>query len=262
MLGEASNPRDVEVWTALLDQPRSVLAVCIASLSRRELDRAWRFATPKLRSHFAVTRGTIRHILAGYTHQSAEQLQFVTGFHGKPVLPHSKLHFNMAHSGAFVACAVTQMAPVGVDIERIHWIPEMHAIAGTHFTRTESERLSALPAEHRTRGFFECWTLKEAFIKATGRGLIQRLDGFEVTFGPGTVPRILRVDDPSDAAQCWEVHAFHPGVEYCGAIAIRAKNVNFVSRKLELATILPTVFRESTLTPAQSEFLAALNSAS
>jgi 4'-phosphopantetheinyl transferase len=205
MPGEPPNLTDVEVWTALLDQPRSVLEVCVASLSRPELDRACRFATPKLRSHFAVTHAAIRHILARYTHRSPEQLQFVAGFHGKPVLPHSEWHFNITHSGAFVACAVTRMAPVGIDIERIHWMPDMQAIADAHFTRAEYKRLSALPVEDRTRGFFECWTRKEAFIKATGRGLSQRLDGFEVTFGPGSVPRILRVETlwtPLNAGKC------------------------------------------------------------
>jgi 4'-phosphopantetheinyl transferase len=45
-------------------------------------------------------------------------------------------------------------------------------IAENFFSEDEVATLKSLPADQRTAGFFNCWSRKEAFIKAKGMGIL------------------------------------------------------------------------------------------
>jgi 4'-phosphopantetheinyl transferase len=65
----------------------------------------------------------------------------------------------------------------------MHALDDALAVARTFFSSDEVQRLSALTDPvAATTAFFECWTRKEAFIKAIGEGLSHPLDTFGVTF--------------------------------------------------------------------------------
>jgi 4'-phosphopantetheinyl transferase len=246
----------VDVWTAQFNQSRTVLAGCVAALCPSEIERASRFATAELRSQFAFNRGALRYILSDYTHESPERLKLDTGPYGKPLLRSQPFCFNVTHSGLLMVCAVSRTAPVGIDIEHIREMPDMFAIANGHFAPGECERLRALPALYRTRGFFECWTRKEAFIKATGLGLSQGLHHFEVTFGPGVVPRLVRLDGRPDAPEQWELHTFDLPKDYCGAVAVGARNIRLRFHQIELDRIAGSTAEVQRFDALRSELLA------
>jgi 4'-phosphopantetheinyl transferase len=212
---------EADLWIVEFCQSQTVLRGCVATLSNSEVERAVRFATAQLRSRFAFNRGVLRYILSRYTDETPALLRFASGPHGKPFLPCSTVNFNVSHSGDYLACAVTRDVPVGIDIERIRDIPELFAIARGHFSPRECEQLEALPASYLTRGFFECWTRKEAFVKATGLGLSQGLDHFEVTSGPG-----------SGSSEAWGIHPLDLAYSYCGAFAAEARNISFTYYRL------------------------------
>ena len=70
----------------------------------------------------------------------------------------------------------------------------------TCFFGAEAEWLATLEPARRTEGFLRLWTLKEAYIKATGRGLV--VDPSEVLVsGPGEPARLVdwRADEPRPA---------------------------------------------------------------
>jgi 4'-phosphopantetheinyl transferase len=73
----------------------------------------------------------------------------------------------------------------------------------------------------KPEAFFNCWTRKEAYIKAHGEGLSLPLDSFDVTLKPGKPARLIRTrDSPQEAAQ-WRLQALWPGDGFTGALAIK-----------------------------------------
>lgn len=136
---------------------------------------------------------------------------------GKPYIEEGPV-FNASHSGEWFALAITGSgAEIGVDIEHIHPLDDMLSMARHFFAPAEVERLLAIPESERTRAFFECWTRKEAVIKATGEGVSRPLDSFEVAFGSGTTPALLRLDARRDPQ--WMMASFDRVPDYVAALA-------------------------------------------
>jgi 4'-phosphopantetheinyl transferase len=73
----------------------------------------------------------------------------------------------------------------GVDLEPISSELAGEDIAQRFFSANDATRLLSVPASERQQAFFNCWTRKEAFIKAKGTGLSLPLDQFDVTLSPG-----------------------------------------------------------------------------
>ncbi|WP_144495329.1 4'-phosphopantetheinyl transferase family protein [Bacillus pumilus] len=105
-----------------------------------------------------------------------DEIVFETEGNGKPVVRHiPSFHFNLSHSGDWVVCAIDD-APVGIDIEEIK--PIDLAIAKRFFSADEYKDLLSQPAERQEAYFFHLWSMKEAFIKLTGKGLSYGLSSF------------------------------------------------------------------------------------
>ena len=193
-------------------------------LTPDERERAARFHFERDRCMFISCRATLRRLLAERTNQSAESLQFALGPQGKPALPGTNVSFNLSHAGQWLACAIATGGELGVelgielgiDIELMRPLEDMQAMARHFFAPSEVERLAAIPESERTRSFFECWTRKEAVIKATGEGVSRPLDSFEVAFGPDTAPALLRLDKRLNPG--WPMHTFSPAPDYIAAL--------------------------------------------
>ena len=91
-----------------------------------------------------------------------------TNSYGKPFLVgYPSFHFNVSHSGQWVVCAVGDR-PVGIDVERMGEVD--HQTAAYFFSVEEQRDLSAKPAANQRSRFYHLWTLKESFLKCTGKG--------------------------------------------------------------------------------------------
>lgn len=104
-------------------------------------------------------------------------LKLTTNANGKPYLQAAPCHYNLSHSGEWVVLIVDEM-PVGIDIEQIRSI-DME-IAKRFFSSAEYDKISAMPSNQQLAFFYSMWTLKEAIIKADGRGLSIPLDSFSI----------------------------------------------------------------------------------
>lgn len=98
--------------------------------------------------------------------------------YGKPyILNYENMHYNVSHSGEWVACVVNTSV-VGIDLQEIQ--ENKWNIAEHFFSQEENKYLCSLEQEQRLYAFYDIWSLKEAYIKAIGKGLYQSLDEFSI----------------------------------------------------------------------------------
>ncbi len=116
----------------------------------------------------------VRQVLSTYRPVAPEAWRFTTGSHGKPELEPDQaegLRYSVAHTGGLTVVAVSTGDEVGVDVERVDRRAPL-GVAGRWFAPAEVEALAAAPEPERARRFLELWTLKEAYVKARGLGVI------------------------------------------------------------------------------------------
>jgi 4'-phosphopantetheinyl transferase len=228
---------EVHVWLGALDVPPERLQELRAVLNADELARADRLLQAHHRVHSAAARGYLRTLLGRYLEVAPQSVEFQFNSFGKPslsgALAAGGLRFNVSHSHGLALFAFAQGRELGVDLEKIRPDFATVEIAGRFFSAAESARLRTLAPEERARAFFECWTRKEAYIKARGDGLSRRLDTFEVAFGPGAAPAILAAGDEPDATVRWAVHDLQPADGYCGALIVEGPGVVVACWKLD-----------------------------
>jgi 4'-phosphopantetheinyl transferase len=184
--------------------------------------------------HRALVREADRHayltahalqrlVLAGYTGVAPERLTFRRSARGKPhpelSPPHHTLSCNLSHTSGLVGCVVTRGRACGLDIESVRPMDDMDGVAEMVCSPAERALLGRLPSEERARYFFTLWTLKEAYVKATGEGI--GIDLTQVSF---------KLD--ADVAECrlgaapagadWQFHISAPDAGYALAVALYA----------------------------------------
>ena len=217
----------VDVWRIFLDLSADSVELKESTLSANERERASRFHFPKDSDRFIAAHGSLREILARYLHRKPAQLTFSVDQQGKPALVDSKLEFNLSHSSDFALLAVTRERNIGVDVERIRTDMELENIAIHNFSKIEISELMALPLEQRIAGFFNCWTRKEAYIKAHGLGLSLPLDSFDVSLIPDQ-PANLRATRPNpQEAVRWTMRSLDVAPNYAGALAVEGLGLVF-----------------------------------
>ena len=114
---------------------------------------------------------------------------------------------------------------MGVDVERIQPFRDKDDIAARFFSVREKTAIKALSEPQKSEAFFNCWTRKEAYLKAAGEGISESLARVEVTVMPGEAPRLLGLDGDESAAAEWTFHSLEPASGFVGAVAIRAKGL-------------------------------------
>ena len=219
-------PDSVHIWRARLDQPTPIFEQLQSSLSSDEQARAAKFVFDRDRQHFAAGRGILRNILGAYLGVSPDAVQFVYGHTGKPFLAsslaQSTLQFNLSHSHGLAVYAITHSKEIGIDVEYLRPIAERDPIVAQNFSPQERAVFTTLPASEKDTAFFNTWTCKEAFIKASGDGLSFPLDRFSVSFGSSETAPLLSVADDSAIVSEWSLASFVPETNYLAAFAIRA----------------------------------------
>jgi 4'-phosphopantetheinyl transferase len=186
--GEAGVDGRVSLCWAPLDVSDSVLAELTASLSAQERRRAGDLHRDRLRRRFIAAHGWLRHLLADQLDCAPQEVRIITGERGKPEVAGSDLCFSVARSAGIGLYATSWAGPVGVDLEAIRETVDIEGIAGRFFSSAERHALASVPEQDRLRAGFECWTCKEALVKATGTGITIGLDRVDVGVGPRHPP--------------------------------------------------------------------------
>lgn len=220
---------EIHIWRAALDQPATCVQQLGQTLSADERLRAEKFHFESDRLRFIVGRGLLRTILGRYLELEPGCLHFCYGSHGKPALVETtdqgrgRLCFNLAHAQGLALYAVTGQREIGIDLEYVRFLPEAGQIAEQFFSARERELLRALPAGQQQEAFFQCWTGKEACIKALGDGLARPLDRFDVSSAVGKSARWLKMTGDSPEATGWFVQIWGPAPGYVAAVAVKGQ---------------------------------------
>lgn len=165
-------------------------------LTATEQQTVAKFSGPRKREYL-TSRWLIRQAIAGASGLSPPDCRPVNG---RPVCSESPpgWRLSLSHSHGLSACATSQGMPIGLDIEPLGRHPRWRKLVKRWFTPQEQDWLLS---EDSAETFLTVWTLKEAWLKATERGIAGHLQALEV--GPGFE---LRGDRPE---QHWQAVCFH-----------------------------------------------------
>jgi 4'-phosphopantetheinyl transferase len=203
---------EVHVWSVDLDRPAVHLG---GVLSEDELLRAANFKVEDGRRRFVTTRGALRTLLGRYLDEDPTALRFGTTGNGKPRLdPPSSLRFNVSHSGSVGLIAIAAETDVGVDVEQIKPRDRQDGIARRVFTQAERDAIDG------DDDFFRHWVAKEAFVKATGRG-IASVKSFEVLLDAPGGARLTHVGGDHEEAARWSLVPLEAPAGYAAALVAR-----------------------------------------
>ena len=204
-----SDDDGLECVVARLDSGQDALKLAKETLSHDERERANRFVFERDRNRFVVARGELRRLLGERMHMAPEDIEFRYGPYGKPELQtglsKDDLRFNVSHCEDIAIYGFACGRRIGIDIEMIRYLPDADDVAARCFSACELEEYRALAASEKQSGFFNCWTRKEAFVKAVGDGLGYCLGNFDVSLIPGEPAKILRVGTTAGKACGWQL---------------------------------------------------------
>lgn len=200
-------PPAPQLWVGFVDEfPEDLRRWTYRELlSADEQARHDRYRHERDRNLHLTARLMTRTVLSRYVPGiSPRDWKFRPGPHGKPEIAAPEMqielerhsfdwHFNVTHTEGVVVLAVAQGSPVGVDVERVDRPMNFEGLARRFFAPEEAAVIEAADEGQRAALFYRIWTLKEAYVKAIGKGLAHPLDAF--WFDPADrfemVPRLM-----------------------------------------------------------------------
>lgn len=216
----------IQLWLSFerpVDEPALTRLAAILQPKERERVDSAHASESKLR--FLAARAMQRTVLARYAPGvDPAALRFVKGEHGKPVLAREfqplGLHFNLTHTQGLIAIAVSRHRDIGIDAENLHERTTALPLARRYFTAEEARNLEALSPERQPARFYSLWTLKESWMKASGRGLSAALDN--AAFSLDDQHQVVGMSFAAYDAADWRFWQFRPTEEHVLALALRA----------------------------------------
>jgi 4'-phosphopantetheinyl transferase len=216
---------EIHIWYATLTDPEPSYE---RLLSTDEKERDSHFIFQRDKNRFIMRHGILRTLLGTYLDITPDRIRLQHGKNGKPSLMDSygvkQVNFSLSHSEDTAVFAFSNQCELGIDIEKIRNIPEMEKIFEQYFSAKEHETFRLLTKNKRREAFFNCWTRKEAYIKATGNGLYTPLDSFDVSLVPGEPARLLRVEGNPDNVFPWSMYSIEDIPGFKGALAFKGHN--------------------------------------
>ena len=219
---------EVHIWRANLDLSVTETEELTKILSTDEREKADRFRFAEHRRRSIITRARLRQILATYLNTSAEEVLFKYSDRGKPSLSNhcnqDNLQFNVSHSENLALYAFTHHNRVGIDLEYIRSRGDAVQIARRFFAPQEYELISSLEKNRQREVFLQIWTIKEAYLKATGEGLSGSLDTTEVSFEGDKPVGLAAINSSTQKANDWIVHSFLPAQNFIATVVVENKS--------------------------------------
>ncbi|MBW2580370.1 MAG: 4'-phosphopantetheinyl transferase superfamily protein [Deltaproteobacteria bacterium] len=220
---------DLHGWRTTSDQPLLSVQELKSLISRDEVERAERFHFERDRTRFLARRGLLRIILGYQLGVDPHTVRFRYPASGKPevaaISDKGKLCFSMSHSHGLALYVIGWNRNVGIDVEKIRPLHEVEPIARRFFSTSEATAIQKLPESQKMLGFFNCWTRKEAYLKATGDGLSRPLDEIIASLVPGETAKLMSVAGDKEEPSRWSLIDLTPAPGYVAAVCVEAPGV-------------------------------------
>lgn len=178
--------RETHLWYVIPNEVKSeiLLNQYMEILSPCEKEIVFRMRDEELKKRALLARALVRTTIARYqinSEISPRSLKFRKNIHGKPEVDWQNsgyqrslpLHFNISHTSSLIACGVTNSSPIGIDVEEKHREIKHNimSFARRYFSNHEIQLLASIEDPTvQQQEFMKLWTLKEAYVKALGRG--------------------------------------------------------------------------------------------
>lgn len=207
-------------WMAIKSPSEETFTRWYVTLDEGEKARADRFGFSVDRETYVAAHALTRGLLTHVDGLAAAAWRFSTTPTGRPEIAPSlgrpRLRFSLSHTRGLVACAVGLDLDLGVDVEADRDLGNELDLASKFFAPDELSLLRQIPEKQRRKTFLRIWTLKEAYIKATGQGLSCPLDSFAFGLDPITIRFHA---DATESPSRWQFIQFDPTPKHVIALA-------------------------------------------
>jgi len=220
-------PEQIHLWQYPIGDPPDTqhLARAMTLLSTAEKTRCAAFHREKHRAEYALSHAMLRLALSEYAPVKPEEWQFLTGEKGKPEIASpalaTPLFFNLSHTDGLAVCVAGRIRTLGVDVENMSRKVSPQELAKRFFAHGEYEYLRTMPPGSQREAFFRIWTLKEAYIKASGEGLTIPLDSFHFQFSVGSPAEVTLESNAESNPSAWSFFEFQSAPDCRISIAVR-----------------------------------------
>jgi 4'-phosphopantetheinyl transferase len=154
-------PGEIHIWVVNLEGIDQGHYFREETLAEEELDRSKRYLFEQDRLRFVAGRSILRRLLSLYTSIAPAEIIYQTNPFGKLSLPQFPLFFNNSNSHDRIAFAFTMEAEIGVDIERVHTIPDLSYVMEFYFSPEERAEISTLTPATQREAFYNVWTQRK-----------------------------------------------------------------------------------------------------
>ncbi len=206
------------------------------------------------RNKYILRRAALRILIGTYTRTQPKNVNIQYNRYGKPLLPPSDheryCQFNLSFSEQKTLIAFTLGRRVGVDIQHHTSNIEYESIAKTMFAAQEYLAISSLPINLRSIAFYNCWTQKEAYIKAIGTGLSTPLNQFVVNLQTNRAGILAHETQPNEPFN-WSLRYIDIPGNYSACLAVEGHHWTLQHRQLNWDDILPLIPNSQTKTMHQ-----------
>ncbi|TCS93457.1 4'-phosphopantetheinyl transferase family protein [Hazenella coriacea] len=197
-------------------------------LDPQEKDIYQRYQVDFKKIEFVLGRALLKTQIGKALQIAPEDVRFYKNKYGKlyldarSVRDQSLIYFNLSHTDGMVVCSLSQVAEVGIDVEKIkeNDLEAMKLV----FTPPECEFVRSQKIEDQLRSFYLLWTRKEGVMKAEGKGFSLPPQSFQV---------------PTNLGRCesesYVYHTFQPTGEYMISVVVRNGNEDLMFQENQLS---------------------------
>lgn len=213
------NTDTIEIWHGNINAEDADHQSYWRVLDATEQTQAGKFKNGLLRKRYVDVHGRLRNVLAQALNERPEKINIKNAEHGKPYLAdYPELAFNLSHSADIMVIAVGRNCRLGVDIEYCKPRTNLIGLADKCFAEEELAYWNQLPDAQKLLEFYRFWTRKEAFVKATGRGIALGVN--HCVIDPENPTGFLRVPVGCGEASVWHVQDIALGQGVCSALVM------------------------------------------